>query len=95
MWGLGGAGNQELCDDGGDVMAVLFPRDDFARVFNVLMDLNGGNAAEIRTTTDGPGLGLVIPDELFDRFVEAESATSDEEPQAPKKRPGRPRKVQE
>lgn len=74
-------------------MAVLYPRDDFARVFHVLMDLNGGNAAEIRTTTDGPGLGLVIPDELFDRFVEAESV--DEEPQAPKKRPGRPRKVQE
>lgn len=78
-------------------MAVLFPRDDFARVFHVLLDLADGDASQIKTTTDGPGLGVVISDELFDRFVEAENGEldSDEEPQAPKKRPGRPRKVQE
>jgi hypothetical protein len=76
-------------------MAVLYPRDDFARVFHVLLDLAGGNASVIKTTTDGPGLGLVISDELFDRFLEAESDPAEEEPQAPKKRPGRPRKVQE
>jgi hypothetical protein len=79
-------------------MAVLYPRDDFARVFHVLLDLAGGDASVIKTTTDGPGLGLVFPDELFDRFVEQENGTDsseEEEPQAPKKRPGRPKKVQE
>jgi hypothetical protein len=72
-------------------MAVLYPGDDFARVYRILEDL-AGDPRQIQTTTDGPGLGLVISDELFDRFVEADTTEADE---APKKRPGRPRKSQE
>lgn len=73
-------------------MAVLYPkRDDFAKVYQALLDL-GGDRRTIRTTSDGPSLGLVIPDDLFDRFVGAEPAEADE---TPKRRPGRPRKSQE
>lgn len=73
-------------------MAVLYPeKGDFAKVYQALLDL-GGDRRQIKTTTDGPSLGLVVPDDLFDRFVGAESTEADE---APKKRPGRPRKSQE
>jgi hypothetical protein len=78
-------------------MAVLYPRDDFARVYKVLEDL-AGDPRQIATTTDGPGLGLVISDDLYLRFLEAEgiSTDEDEETETPtKKRPGRPRKNQE
>jgi len=78
-------------------MAVLYPRDDFARVYAILEDL-AGDPRLIATTTDGPGLGLVISDELYLRFLEAEgvSIEAEDEPEAPAKRkPGRPRKSQE
>ena len=77
-------------------MAVLYPRDDFARVYRVLEDL-AGDPRLIATTTDGPGLGLVISDELYLRFLEAEGVSTDEEEtETPaKRRPGRPRKSQE
>ena len=76
-------------------MAVLYPRDDFARVYRVLEDL-AGDPRQIATTTDGPGLGLVISDDLYDRFLEAEGvSTETEEDETPKRRPGRPRKSQE
>lgn len=74
-------------------MAVLYPRDDFGRVFKVLTEDLGANPRDLRTTTDGPGLGLVISDELYDRFLEAEGVETESE--TPKKRPGRPRKSQE
>lgn len=73
-------------------MAVLYPKQgDFAKVYQALLDL-GGDRRTIQTTTDGPSLGLVIPDDLFNRFVGAESTEVDE---TPKRRPGRPRKSQE
>jgi len=77
-------------------MAVLYPRDDFARVYGVLEDL-AGDPRQIATTTDGPGLGLVISDELYLRFLEAEGVSTEaEDDEAPAKRkPGRPRKSQE
>lgn len=78
-------------------MAVLYPRDDFARVFKVLTEDLGADPRDLKTTTDGPGLGLVIPDDLFERLTEAENSASDEdsEQEPPRKRAGRPRKIQE
>jgi hypothetical protein len=78
-------------------MAVLYPGNDFARVYRILEDL-AGDPRLIATTTDGPGLGLVISDDLYLRFLEAEGVNteSDETEEAPAKRkPGRPRKSQE
>jgi hypothetical protein len=74
-------------------MAVLYPRENFATVYQQLEDL-AGDPRLIATTTDGPGLGLVISDELFNLWVETYS-TESETDEAPKKRPGRPRKTQE
>jgi hypothetical protein len=74
-------------------MAVLYPGKDFARVYRELEEITG-DPRVIATTTDGPGLGLVIPDDVYDRWVDAQSAEP-EETEAPKKRPGRPRKIQE
>ena len=75
-------------------MAYMYPKsEEFAQVFQDLAAL-AGRPRDIRTTTDGPvPLGLVVPDDLFERYqatlelpVEAET---------PKKRgPGRPRKEQ-
>jgi hypothetical protein len=72
-------------------MAVLYPGENFAQVYQQLEELVG-DPRLIATTTDGPGLGLVISDEVFNLWVETYS-TESEKP-APKK-VGRPRKTQE
>lgn len=73
-------------------MAVLYPgNENFAQVFKELVEITG-NPRAIATTTDGPGLGLVVSDEVYHVWVDAQSTEADE---APKKRPGRPRKSQE
>jgi len=74
-------------------MAVLYPGDNFTQVYLQLEELAGGPRA-IRTTTDGPGLGLVISDDLYNRWLEANGAVNTEGTEAPKRR-GRPRKSQE
>jgi hypothetical protein len=74
-------------------MAVLYPGNDFAQVYRQLEEL-AGDPRQIATTTDGPGLGLVISDDLFNLWVDTYS-TESEENETPKKRPGRPRKTQE
>lgn len=76
-------------------MAVLYPGDNFVQVYRQLEEL-AGDPRQIATTTDGPGMGLVISDDLFNRWLETvgESAETDAT-EAPKKRPGRPRKTQE
>jgi hypothetical protein len=70
-------------------MASVYPEPDrFAAVFEELAAL-APDVRVIATTTDGPHLGLVVPDDLHDRWVQSQ------EPGAPKKRgPGRPRKEQ-
>lgn len=73
-------------------MAVIYPSsEDFAKVYQELLDA-GADRRQVRTNTDGPTLGLVVPDDVYDRWVDAQSDEADE---APKKRPGRPRKIQE
>ncbi len=72
-------------------MAVLYPGNDFVQVYQQLEEL-AGDPRLIATTTDGPGLGLVISDELFNLWVDTYSTES--EKAAPKK-VGRPRKTQE
>ena len=72
-------------------MAVLYPGENFAQVYRQLEEL-AGDPRLIATTTDGPGLGLVMSDELFNLWVDTYSAES--EKPAPKKA-GRPRKTQE
>ena len=75
-------------------MAVLYPGADFAKVYKELEEITGDPRA-IATTTDGPGLGLVVSDDVYDRWVDAQSTEPEEETETPKKRPGRPRKTQE
>lgn len=91
MRGLGSSSNKKLYDGRERLMAVVYPGDDFAQVYQELEAL-AGDPRLIATTTDGPGLGLVISDELFDLWVDN---SSEEEAGPPKKRPGRPRKNQE
>jgi len=74
-------------------MAVLYPGKDFARVYRELEAITG-DPRVIATTTDGPGLGLVISDDVYNQWVDSQSAEP-EETETPKKRPGRPRKTQE
>jgi len=75
-------------------MAVLYPETDcFAKVFAELVEITG-NSRAIKTTTDGPRLGLVVSDEVFNQWVDAQSADS-ETTETPRRRPGRPRKSQE
>jgi len=81
-------------------MAVVYPsKDDFARVYQLLESLAGSPHA-IRSTRDGgPGLGLVISDDLYRLYVEAEESEETDEKteqtETVKRRPGRPRKTQE
>ena len=76
-------------------MAVIYPGENFAEVYRMVEEL-AGDPRQITTTTDGPGLGLVISDDLYNRWLQAAGvATETEETEAPKKRPGRPRKTQE
>jgi hypothetical protein len=75
-------------------MAHIYPQpEEFADVFNELLALTGDPRA-IATTTEGPvPLGLVVSDDVYQRWQE--STDSDDEPSdqdKPKKR-GRPRKV--
>lgn len=75
-------------------MAVLYPEaDNFAEIYRELEAITGDPRA-IATTTDGPRLGLVISDEVYNIWVDAQSDDS-EETETPKRRPGRPRKAQE
>jgi hypothetical protein len=68
------------------VMATLYP-EDFAAEVTILLDL-ASDPRDVKTTTDGPRLGVIIPDELLERYQAYQSAS-----ETPKKRgPGRPRK---
>lgn len=74
-------------------MAVLYPEQDkFAEVYRELEAITGDPRA-IATTTDGPRLGLVVADEVFNTWVDAQSDESETD-ETPKRR-GRPRKIQE
>jgi len=64
--------------------AYLYPGEDFARVYRVLEDITQDPRA-IKTTTDGPSLGLVVDDWVYDEFLARESPE-------PKKKAGRPKK---
>jgi hypothetical protein len=70
-------------------MPIIYPEpDQFAAVFAELAAL-AARTRDIATTSEGPVLGLVVPDDLYQRWVKPQ------EPGAPKKRgPGRPRKEQ-
>lgn len=70
-------------------MATIVPHpNDFADVFNSLLEM-GVPVNQIATTSDTEYLGLVVPDDVYERWTGANSA-EDEAP-APKRR-GRPPK---
>ena len=70
-------------------MVTLFP-DDFAAEVRILLDL-ASDRRDVKTTTDGPKLGVIVPEELYQRYLTYQGLVQDEP--APKKRgPGRPRK---
>lgn len=76
-------------------MAVLYPEnDDFAEVYRELEAITGDPRA-IATTTDGPRLGLVISDEVYNIWVDAQPDESETTEAPAKRKPGRPRKSQE
>lgn len=89
---MGYPGHTNLYDSRECVMAVIYPRkEDFAKVLQELLDLGAG-PRQIQTDSGGPSLGLVVTDDLYDRWVDSQSAET--EKVAPKK-VGRPRKTQE
>lgn len=73
-------------------MAHIYPQpEDFAEVANQLFEL-AGDPREVATTTEGPvPLGLVVSDDLYQRWQDSLDSESSDQDQ-PKKR-GRPRKV--
>lgn len=72
------------------------PPGDFADVANLLLEL-ADSPHDVATTTNGPSpLGLVVPEALYERYLEAVGETADPSTESsdqdkPKKR-GRPRK---
>jgi len=65
-------------------MPVVFPEEGkFAEVANQLLAL-AGHPRDVATTTDGPGLGLVVSDDLYRAWVD--SLTAPVAPVMPKKR---------
>lgn len=69
-------------------MVTVYP-EDFAAQVTILLDL-ACDPRDVKTTTDGPRLGVVIPDDLFERYQAYRGAS-----ETPRKRgPGRPRKQQ-
>lgn len=72
-------------------MAVIVPHPDyFARVFQSLVDF-GVPVREIRTTTDTEYLGLVVADDVYNRWQADGDPTRNENAAQPKRR-GRPPK---
>lgn len=78
-------------------MAVIFPKNgEEASVARTLLAM-ADNVQDVRTNTDN-GLTFVVPDYLYDRYVnggigeeeEVEPAVSEE---VQRRRPGRPRKI--
>lgn len=66
--------------------------EEFPDLVRILVDL-AESPYHVATTTDGPRLGLVIPDYLAERYEKYLSLSESSPPEEPKKRgPGRPRK---
>ena len=52
-------------------MAEIYPEAGrFAAVFHELLVLVDGDASLLPSTTDGPRLGVVVPDDVFTRWQE-------------------------
>lgn len=84
---MGGFGHTKLFYDRGNLMAVIVPHpSDFADTFQSLLDM-GVPVNQIATTSDTEYLGLVVSDDVYERWTES---TKDETP-TPKRR-GRPPK---
>ena len=78
-------------------MAVIYPKHgkeaETARTLLAMAD----DVQDVRTNTDN-GFSFVVPDYLYERFVNGgtgtqESEPDEESPEIPRRRPGRPRKV--
>lgn len=75
-------------------MAVIVPEPEhFTRIMAILVELSG-DAKQIKATTDTPTLGLVVSDELYDKYLWHTGVVDVPEPEPVKRRPGRPRKIQ-
>lgn len=78
-------------------MAVIFPKHgDEANVARTLLAM-ADDVQDVRTNTDS-GLTFIVPDYLYERYVNQGSQPAEPELQADeetvRRRPGRPRKVQ-
>lgn len=68
-------------------MAVVVPRpEDFPRIYAELVAVAGSHSL-IQSTSDTPTLGLIVADDVYDRWLGSEES----EPATPKRR-GRPPK---
>jgi hypothetical protein len=65
---------------------------EFPELARTLLDL-ADSVYHVQTTTDTPTLGLVIPDYLYQRYMDYLDLSESSSPEEPKRRgPGRPRK---
>lgn len=76
-------------------MAVIYPSpEDFSAVFNALAELTD-RPQDIQTTTDGPvPLGLVVPDDLYQRWVADQESPTPAKKTVPKKAPAKKESTQ-
>lgn len=78
-------------------MAEIYPKyGDEKRIAQVLLAL-ADNVMDVRTTSDS-GFAFVVPEDLHEKFLRHEAGIREEEAVVPntdlvKRRPGRPRKV--
>lgn len=70
-------------------MAVVYPEPaEFGKIYNELLALVG-NPKLLPTTTDGPILGIVVPDDAYEKWAKADPPAK---PAPVKRAPGRPKK---
>ena len=75
-------------------MAHIYPKpEEFAEVTNQLLEL-ADDPRQVASTTEGPvPLGLVVPDDLYQRWQDSLDSDDDSSDQDKPKKRGRPRKV--
>lgn len=72
-------------------MAEIHPKfSELKETAAVLIALSD-DPAQVRTSTQG-GFHFIVPEDVFDRYVDMLHAEQEPEPEKPAKRPGRPRK---
>jgi len=76
-------------------MAEIYPSpEDFASVFEAVSAL-AARPKDVQTTTDGPvPLGLVVPDDVYQQWVDQQESSAPAKKTVPKKAPAKKESTQ-